>query len=673
MIKYIKGAGQGASTWTWDATTTNWYSTGTAADIRFLTTSYSENNSVFGIWTEQPPNVMWQEIDFNDAPEVGVVILNGGNNISLTESVTTTVQATATVTDKDGFSDLKIVSGKLYYSGVGSGCTANDNTCYSDSACATSSCSGNNCIATCEYEVWFHATPTDGGSDSSFWGALISATDREEADSTATTSEELSTLRALDLSTSTIAYGSLDPGEDSSTLNQTSTVSNTGNEAIDIYLYGTDMENGTLGGTWYDSNWLYRKKITIDNTKVDDDLTDFPVLVSVTDSSFSSDVQYDSDDILFTQSDGATKLNHEIEKYTSSTGELAAWVQSDLASTTDTDIYMYYGYAAASNQENATSVWDSNYIAVWHMDGADDTTVYDSTGVYDSTAHVADSISGQIGDARDFDNSNSEYVSFGDMAQPCDGSLDVGVIEYWISQNATRSAHMTKYDTHADPDELTYLTRVYEDGDIQSRIWDGDDNANRWGYITTNPQVTMDGTTWTHVAIVYEFASELMTIYANGSSVAVTKEVDVGTGPTVWKDNPEDDRIGVLEPGTGVLDYYDFSIDEIRYSRATRSAEWISASYNNQSAPSTFMNWGSKESQSIIPVGHQEWATGTSVSYDSGTDLTKATSTAVELDLSKPTSHPSTSTDDIHWGVAIPSPFPSGTYTGTTTFESKAD
>ena len=74
-----------------------------------------------------------------------------------------------------------------------------------------------------------------------------------------------------------------------------------------------------------------------------------------------------------------------------------------------------------------------------------------------------------------------------------------------------------------------------------------------------------------------------------------------------------------------------------------------------------------------LPVGSQEWSLSTSISYGSGTNLTSTPSTAVELDLSKPTSHPSTSTDDIYFGFGVPSTQAVGTYTGTTTFEAKAD
>ena len=138
----------------------------------------------------------------NNTPSVGTVTLNGGSDITLTENATATVQATATVTDVDGYTDISTTTGKLYRSGVGTSCSADDNNCYSDSACATSNCSGNSCTATCNYDVWFHADPTDTGSpwDSEYWEAWIKVIDTENASSSATsTGVEMNTLRALDI------------------------------------------------------------------------------------------------------------------------------------------------------------------------------------------------------------------------------------------------------------------------------------------------------------------------------------------------------------------------------------------------------------------------------------------------------------------------------------------
>jgi hypothetical protein len=121
---------------------------------------------------------------------------------------------------------------------------------------------------------------------------------------------------------------------------------------------------------WYNAGWSYRKKITVDCTKVAADLTDFPVLVSLSsDPDLAARAQSDGDDILFTSTDGTTKLNHEIEYFNGGTGELVAWVNvPNLSSSTDTDIYMYYGNSSCGDQENAVAAWDSSFKMVQHMD-----------------------------------------------------------------------------------------------------------------------------------------------------------------------------------------------------------------------------------------------------------------------------------------------------------------
>jgi len=75
---------------------------------------------------------------------------------------------------------------------------------------------------------------------------------------------------------------------------------------------------------WWNSDWLYRKRITINHTNVDDDLTDFPVLVvNLDDSDLAIHAQLDGDDIVFVNKSGV-KLAHEIEYYDS--GDLVCWV-----------------------------------------------------------------------------------------------------------------------------------------------------------------------------------------------------------------------------------------------------------------------------------------------------------------------------------------------------------
>ena len=96
----------------------------------------------------------------------------------------------------------------------------------------------------------------------------------------------------------------------------------------------------------------YRKKITINHSLVIDTLVDYPLLVNLgSDGDLAARAQNDGDDIFFSDLVG-NKLNHEIEYFDGANGELVAWVKIPyLSSSIDTEIYMYYGNASASNQE----------------------------------------------------------------------------------------------------------------------------------------------------------------------------------------------------------------------------------------------------------------------------------------------------------------------------------
>ncbi|MCS5553266.1 MAG: DUF2341 domain-containing protein, partial [SAR324 cluster bacterium] len=95
---------------------------------------------------------------------------------------------------------------------------------------------------------------------------------------------------------------------------------------------------------WYNDSWEHRKKITTSlNTEISSDLTNFPTLISFTDSDLTKTTESDGTDIVFTASDGTTELAYEIERFDSSTGEIIAWVNIPTVSASEnTDIYIYY-------------------------------------------------------------------------------------------------------------------------------------------------------------------------------------------------------------------------------------------------------------------------------------------------------------------------------------------
>jgi len=178
---------------------------------------------------------------------------------------------------------------------------------------------------------------------------------------------------------------------------------------------------------WADTRWQYRKNITIDSTKVNSDLINFPLLIDLYDSDLQQDGQASGNDIMFTDVTGSI-LEHEIELYervyNSSHAHLVAWVKINLSCTQDTIISMYYGNNKANSLENAENVWSSDYIAVWHLDEIGngtsdeykDSTINQNHGTGGGSAGVnppafpPSQVDSQIGYGQEFNESTQEHI-----------------------------------------------------------------------------------------------------------------------------------------------------------------------------------------------------------------------------------------------------------------------
>lgn len=187
------------------------------------------------------------ELRLTFVPTVTSLSLNGGNDITLTGGATTTVTATGTVTDLNGYADLAYATTTIYRSGVSDSCTVDNNNCYSagPSQCSFVNCSGNSCDVQCSVDMYYHADPTDIGTyGGETWRATLAVTDMGSSTATGTApSIDLITLRALSVG-SAIAYPSVEVNSDSGSSNATSTIQNIGNSSIDISIEGTDLSDG---------------------------------------------------------------------------------------------------------------------------------------------------------------------------------------------------------------------------------------------------------------------------------------------------------------------------------------------------------------------------------------------------------------------------------------------
>ncbi|MDD3292453.1 MAG: DUF2341 domain-containing protein, partial [Methanocellales archaeon] len=379
------------------------------------------------------------------------------------------------------------------------------------------------------------------------------------------------------------------------------TFGSTSNITEDDVIFQCDFNDAS---NWYNPSWNYRKLITIDHTKVDNVDTpsttyaNFPVLINISsDSGLASKAQSDGDDILFTSSDGTTKLNHEIELYNSSTGELVAWVNvtltKDSSDATNDTLYMYYGNSGASSQQNAAAVWNPNYKAVWHLKEATGSTSADSTSNKNNATPLQSptQTSAKIDGGLTFngvgmeDNVNSAF-GLGTTS---------ATMEVWayLSDTSRKGAFLKIGGNGSEggvaPGDGYAFGVGAQGGDPLSYDFEHSGNsivvlyeALRW--IPTGATYTAG---WHHFVLVIS-ASGYPTVYYDGAQI-YTDATAAPLAPVAIT------RIGGYTGSGGENRHSNAILDEVRVSNTVRSANWIKTEYNNQYSPSTFYSVGSEE------------------------------------------------------------------------------
>jgi outer membrane protein assembly factor BamB len=362
----------------------------------------------------------------------------------------------------------------------------------------------------------------------------------------------------------------------------------------------------TVNAKWYDSSWMYRKAITIDHWKVPEDLSDFPLLVSLSEDADVGDyAQLDGEDILFATPSGV-KLDHEIELYdASSPADLVAWVRVPLvSSSSDTIVYMYYGNTGAAAQENPTGVWDSNYVMVQHLDEDTGPHLDSTSNDNDSTTVVVTNqdATGAFNGADEFDGADDH------IRVPNHSSLGFGeggfTAEAWIYPRTipdTGGARIVNNrGTGGGGSYAGYQLKIANATD-QWKFKDASIDDAGGTYKAYESSRTYAYNQWYHVSMVYEADDELR-FYVNGARdglVSVGAYGDISNGlPTA---------IGGSIAHNGIVDednkqFFDGIIDEVRLSNIPRSPGWISAQYNNQSNPGTFYQVGEQETETPTAV-----------------------------------------------------------------------
>ena len=195
----------------------------------------------------------------NAAPTVNTVTLNGGSVINLTAGTTTNITVGAQLGDSNGCADFMTngtTTMMLYRSGITSSTcstTQSNVNCYK-LPIATSTCTGagtsTTITATTTFAVYYFADGTDVSSTASSQNWLATVWIRDASNATGSKDSagvELNTMTALDITTSSIDYGTLGAGA-SSSVSSVATTTNAGNSSSTLYL--SAIQTLGSGGNW---------------------------------------------------------------------------------------------------------------------------------------------------------------------------------------------------------------------------------------------------------------------------------------------------------------------------------------------------------------------------------------------------------------------------------------
>jgi RHS repeat-associated protein len=345
-------------------------------------------------------------------------------------------------------------------------------------------------------------------------------------------------------------------------------------------------------------NYSYVRTVTIDHTKVaNTDQTNFPFLFSTIDPLLKSTsngghvANPNGYDIIFSLDPfGATKLDHELEKYDPATGTVLAWIRiPTLSHTSNTTLYVFYGNSnITASQQNASGVWDSNYLGVWHLPNGTTLSANDSTanGYNGTPSSGVSAASGIIDGGASFNGGSSAFISLPGSSTAWNFPADL-TVSAWIKTSGNGM------------DVLAFQ------------------NSNPLVYLGVGP-LTVGGSSNKTVAY-FRTDSGYVSVYSGNKTINDNnwhniQAARVGTAVNIYVDGVLDssggyfdgDAIDIAPSGGsigGLGSSYNFNglIDEVHVSNVSRSPDWIATEFSNQNAPSKFYAISSESPLAITP------------------------------------------------------------------------
>lgn len=252
-----------------------------------------------------------------------------------------------------------------------------------------------------------------------------------------------------------------------------------------------------------------------------------------------------------------------------------------ISASADTAVYMYYGKSDATDGQQATSVWDSNYKGVWHFGSPSSLSINDSTsnGRNGSAVGAPSAGVGRISGGYSNDGgANYITITGADTGLPS-GSAN-RTIEAWLNTSVV----LPNLNYMALFGYGTTGVNYAENGIYLGNDTNSGNNGMSVGTWGTGVGATgLNNGNWHHFIAVWNGTS--WRLYVNGS-YNTSKSFTTNTTLS-----------GKIWIGAGYTGDYPWNglFDELRISNTARSAAWIKFEYNNIASATNELTFGTEE------------------------------------------------------------------------------
>ncbi len=344
-------------------------------------------------------------------------------------------------------------------------------------------------------------------------------------------------------------------------------------------------------GAWWNFAWVHRIKVTCGGQNPpSSSVTDFPCELILTDATPPpsgqtkvdyTQIQSAGQDLRIIAADDTTSLNFQIEKFKGAATGVCAQncttlhAKTNVASSTGTDVYVYFGNGSAGDGQNAPAVWDSSTAAVYLMN--------ESSGApQDSTSHAHNCTNtgtptpaaGEVDGAQTYDN--APYSDCGNITT-MNGASAFTVTGWanWSALHEFRS--IFDKGTNNSTDETALLLGGFGAGSSS-----GLDEVLRNGTDVQCYTSAINGTgTWHHFAFWFDGSqtgdANRAKIYFDGVSQSLSFTNPV---PATLTSNSTQVTIGSLSGSLSGMNPAEATYDYLTFATAARAPEWIKLLYD---------------------------------------------------------------------------------------------